>query len=383
MARKKHYKQIIGNTKKLQCVALGGRAAVNINGGASDGNRTCVEAQKLFNAGGRGGNIGGIRPMMTNWRLDSSTIIEGANSMRIAASMLNLFVGNARKYTFKGDIFPTISKGVTIIADYGFDMDITVNEQFLMRFAAQVSTLGYSIIGGNLRGSLTFDVDKSHTDSIIPANETTDCGGRVHNNTQISGVAYAPTNAEISLFPYTAACVLGYSERPQVAVLVIGDSNAYGTGDATFGDGQGAVGYIERGLRSTASGVTAGSIWARSGGTLGLYTAGNAPQLFEAAEYHTHFLQQLSGNSVAANLSFATMKQLAVLAWEAAKIRNLSTIQLASLPRTNAINTAVATGWQRGGKSVGCVISLIHGLHQLLDKKSMLMVISMQTERYI
>ncbi len=350
MSRKKpkHYKQIIGNAKTLQCVALGGRIPININGGAIDGNRTCVEAQKLYNVAGRGGNIGGICPMMVNWRLDSTGIFEGANSIRIAASILTPLIGTARKYTFKSELNPIISKGATIIADYGFDMDIAANTQFLMRFSAQVSTAGYTIIGGNLSASLTYDLSKSHTDSIIPIDETANCGGRVHNNVAIG--SYAPTNAANALFPYTAACILGYSERPQVAVLVIGDSNAYGTGDATFGDGQGAVGYIERGLRSTASGVTAGSNWSRSGGTLGIYTAGNAPQLFESMKYHTHLLQQLSGNSIGAGTSLAMMKQLTVIAWEAAKTRNLRTIQLSSLPRTtNASNIAVAVGWEVGG----------------------------------
>jgi lysophospholipase L1-like esterase len=338
-------------TKKLQCVALGGRIPTGVNGGSGDANRTTMEVQKLFNAGGRGGNIGGILPMMVNFRMDLTSTIEGANSMRIAASMLNPLSGNAFKYSFRGDINPLIGKGAILFADYGVDMDVTTNEQFLMRTSAQVSTAGYTMVGGSLPAHATLDLSRSHTDSIIPANETGDCGGRVHNNTSMVGGGYAPTNGANSLLPYTPACILGYSERPQVAVLVIGDSNAAGVGDAAGGDGQGCIGYIERGLRLTASGVTAGTIWAKNGAGPSIYFAGNAPPLFAAMEYHTHFLNQLSGNSfsVGGNLTLA-IKQRTVIAWEAAKIRSLRTIQLESLPRTtDSGNTAVAVGWEVGG----------------------------------
>jgi lysophospholipase L1-like esterase len=342
---RKHYKQVIGNTKKLQCIALGGRAPLNINGGAGDSNRTTTEAQKLFTAGGRGGAIGGVRPMLSNWRLDSSGILEGENSMRIAASMLIPVAGNARIYTFAGQIFGMVGKGANLIADAGFDLDVTAGEQFLMRTAAQVSTSGFTMVGGNIAASSS-DVSQSHTVSIIPATEADNCSGRVHVNTTFTG--YAPTTGATAIWPFTPSIALGFSERPQPAILVIGDSNAQGTGDTTTGVG--ALGYVERGLLTTASGVTACSLWVRSGMTLGIYTVGNAARLFEAAEYHTHFIQQVSGNSISGGASLATMKQLTVLAWKCAKIRNLKVIQISSLPRTtSSANTTVATGWEVGG----------------------------------
>lgn len=345
---RKHYKEAIGNVKQLQCVGLGGRAPVNINGGAGDANRITTEAQKIVNIGGRGGNVGGIGLMMVNWRLDSSTIIEGANSMRIAASMLIPQTGNARKYTFGGQLNPMIGKGATVYSDNSFDMDVTAGEQVLFRTSAQVSVNTYTMVGGNLPSSVSFDLSRSHTVSIIPADETADCGGRVHNNSSMGG-GYAPANGANALFPYTPACILGFSERPQVAVCVIGDSNAYGTGDSGNGDGQGGIGYIERGLRTTASGVTAGTLWVRPGVVLNIYNAGNAAQLFEAAQYHTHILQQVSGNSVTA-LTLAEMKTRTMIAFVAAKARGLRNIQLESLPRTTTSgNTAVATGWEVGG----------------------------------
>lgn len=343
---RKHYKTIIGNTKKLQCVALGGRIPGGTNGGASDGNRTATMAQKLFNAGGRGGSVGGIRPMYSNWRLSTTSSIDGENTITIGASMLTPLTGFAWPYSFNGEIAAKLGRGANIIADFGFDFSLAPNAQFLIRSGAQVSTSGYLMPGGNAPAS-AYDIGKSHTDNVLPANEASYWGGRVNDNGNIA--TYAPTNGANPLNQFTPSCILGYSEQPQVAVLVVGDSNAFGQGDVTLGDGQGAIGYIERGLRSTASGVTAGSFWGRGGATLAQYTAGNSIRLFEAAEYHTHFLQQLSGNSISAGTSLATMKQLTVLGWQKAKLRNLRTIQLSSLPRVNTTNTAVVSGWEVGG----------------------------------
>ena len=348
MAGKVNYRQAVGNSKNLSCVALGGRVPININGGSGNSNLTATESQKLCNAAGRGGNIGGIRPMLVNWRLDSSTIIKGENSMRVGASMLNPLTGSAIEYTFRGELFPLVGKNAVVIADQGFDMDVSAGEQFLIRCGAQVSTSGYTMVGGNNTASVTYDLSRSHTDSIAPADEAADSGGRFHDNGSM-GVGYTPTNGVNASFPYTPACILGFSEKAQPSVFVIGDSNAYGTGDAGNGDGQGAVGYIERGLRTTAKGVTAGTLWVRSGGTLNLYNSTTTGQLFRAAQYHTHFLQQLSGNSVSGGLTLAQMKQRTIIGWKAAKLRGLKVIQLESLPRTNSGNTAVVSGWEVGG----------------------------------
>jgi lysophospholipase L1-like esterase len=338
----------VNGRKHLSCVALGGRVPINLNGGSGNSNLTATESQKLCNAAGRGGNIGGIRPMLVNWRLDSSTIIAADNSMRIGASMLNPLTGAAIPYTFRGELFPLVGKNALMIADQGFDMDVTAGEQFLIRCGAQVSTSGYTMVGGNNPASVTYDLSRSHTDVIAPANEAADSGGRFHSNGSM-GVGYTPTNGVNASFPYTPACILGFSEKPQPSVFVIGDSNAYGTGDAGNGDGQGAVGYIERGLRTTAKGVTAGTLWVRSGGALNLYNSTTTAQLFGAAQYHTHFLQQLSGNSVSGGLTLAQMQQRTIIGWKAAKLRGLKVIQLESLPRTTSDNSAVISGWEVGG----------------------------------
>ena len=342
------YKEVIGNVRHLQIISIGARAPLNVNGGAADGNRRTAESQKLCNLGGRGGRIGGIKVGYVNWRLDSSTIISGANSIFIGASMLAPFTGPAQKYTFNGNDFLLVKRGGLVISDQEMYMDLEPNEQILIRSGAQTTDAAHTIVGGGLNGSLSFDLSRSHTDLIAPADEASDCSGRVHNNGSMGG-GYSPTDGINSLFPFTPALVLGYSERPQPAVFLIGDSNAYGTKDAANGDGQGCIGYIERGFRASASGVTPLLPWVRPGMTLSIYTSTTTGQLFYPLIYATHFLQQLSGNSIGGGLTLAQMKAATVIAWKAAKSRGVKTIQLSSLPRVNAANDAVIDGWEVGG----------------------------------
>lgn len=378
---RKHYKEAIGNVRQLQHLGFGARCPIDEVGGdtIAFGNaghgRYITQNQDLFTAAGRGGTVYGLKPLYVGWQMNASFIVESSCDFTIKAGIISrntTALSHPASLTglinqpvaWGGQIEHTIQLGGDqsshAVADTGVAYE--AGQQFLIRTTAEVvpasannpRKLLQSIQNfrnvTHTRGIVHGD-PATPTDTTARANITSKGGGFVHGISSFvtTGLSNATSvNFNTYLLP---ALIVGYSERPQVSILVIGDSNAYGQGDANPGDGQGAFGYIERGLRTTASGVTACALWVRSGATLAHYeniTTNQPNQLFSAAHLFTHLLQQISGNSVSLGLS--EMKRLTILGWKQAKARGLKVIQLSSLPRTtSSANTTVATGWEVGG----------------------------------
>jgi len=348
------YKKLAGNPTAQEQLIATTRIAINLDGGASDSNRRTCEAQQLYNALGKSGRVNGIRPIYTNFYLASSGEALAPASAKIASSILIPLTGNARSYTFNGELLSTLHSGGIAIADYGFDMDIAPNEQFVVRSAISVAS-GSRMIGGYLAGNLSYDIGRKHTDDLavvgdVIQNVTLGTTAPISNNASLN--SYGATLIGNSSFAYSPLALVGKVQTRSPAILAVTDSNGYGTGDDTFGDGQGAVGYIARGLRAAAGGVIPAVLCSRSGATLQLYNRGAMGRLISTlSPYCSHFLQQVSGNSIGGGETLANMKTNMVIAWRRAALNGMKVIQLEGLPRTVSAtpDAAVETGWEVGG----------------------------------
>lgn len=368
MPRSGNYKKDVGNIKQLQHLGFGCRAPILEAGGDSGtvGTQYTNQGQELHTVAGRGGRVYGLLPVFVAWLMSSSTVISCSNDFTVKAglyaSSTNLTVlaspyTNNVPSTWNGLIEQTLQRSSDQFTSVGSLREFLFqpNQQIAVRYTFEATPAGtpntrklpYSV---QTYRSLNFSKALYHEDTTARADSASLGSGFVHNTNSIVSTGLTNPSSVNSNAYACPALLLGHSDFIQPSVLVIGDSNAYGTGDQSGGDGQGAYGYIERAFRITDAGVTACALWVRSGATLAHYDIGSAStQLFSAGHFFTHLLNQLSGNSIGGGVSLAELKRLTINGWRKARSKNLKTIQLSSLPRTNAGNTAVAAGWEVGG----------------------------------
>jgi lysophospholipase L1-like esterase len=344
-----HYKKIIGNVRKEQCVVHGTWFNVAIN---TDATRKTIEAQRRLTMCGNAGQIKGLRPYFNNFYFSSVSAIDSSvAATNIAFSFLNESSSFVRKGSIGGEIFKKVGRGAFVAADNGIDIDFAPNEQFRFKTGFEVASNGLGIVGG-ASGSSSADGLRYHTDSLAPANDASDCGGRVHNTNTI--LNYTATNATSSGQAPGPAIISGLPEKYAPSILFIGDNQARGIGDGVNGDGNGGVGFIMRGTRIAASGTIACAGLASTALRLAIFSNDGAiGSVFDKADLFSHVLFQIGGNSVVDSLGATqlSLRQLAIRGWQMAKLRGCRTIQAEILPRTvDATNAATIAGFEVGGR---------------------------------
>jgi lysophospholipase L1-like esterase len=237
--------------------------------------------------------------------------------------------------SFQGRKTPVVSGGASLIESDRHGFLIPAGSQLHLRTGG-IITSGLKLVVGQ-PGSAAFT-------RVASTSATSQIYG--------SGGITVPSGGAATTFGLTPLAVLGVPDRRHVAVMIWGDSIAYGSGDGNGEATYGHVGWAERSLISVNGSFVPFVNCSRAGDRTAGYNFGFSWGRIAVLEFVTHAVFTMGINDIAAAVTLATMQANCQAIWAAARQMGVKAYHTTLTPYTTstdgwttAANQTVVSGY--------------------------------------
>lgn len=311
---------------KLQIVGTRGQILGQSAAGGGGANNYTRSETRLFSVLGCA-PVSGLRLAVGNYAVGGGTgEAANANAITVEAAIENPTPAQTWPLTFGGAPSVTLAAGAAGTLSDPLGVDLPALGGVWLR-------MGVTVTSGQVwaRGSNPSRSGENSYESTSATSQIGNTGGLTGGTTSLPG--YAPL------------AVLGIPQRATPAVIILGDSIAYGVGEAsTIGDGLGNRGFAQRGLANVNGCQIPWANEARASDAASVNQTTNLGWRKRYLwQYASDLLVNLGTNDIAVGNSLATVQGNLINIWQGAKRSGLRVHQVLIMPRMKATTDSYAT----------------------------------------